>query len=77
MPSIEAAKRAMQYWAGAGLLVSDRGCAPAQNRNAESFRHRLTTLNDLMFGPMRGSADRIRQGTQPNRDAAAGQPVSE
>ena len=24
MPSIEAAKRAMQYWAGAGLLVSDR-----------------------------------------------------
>ena len=29
MPSIEAAKRAMQYWAGAGLLVSERGAAPA------------------------------------------------
>ena len=29
MPSIEAAKRAMQYWAGAGLLISERGAAPA------------------------------------------------
>ena len=29
LPSIEAAKRALQYWAGAGLLVSERGAAPA------------------------------------------------
>ena len=28
LPSIEAAKRALQYWAGAGLLVNDRGGAP-------------------------------------------------
>ena len=25
LPSIEAAKRTLQYWAGAGLLVSERG----------------------------------------------------
>ena len=29
LPSIEAAKRTLQYWAGAGLLVSERGAAPA------------------------------------------------
>ena len=29
LPSIEAAKRALQYWAGAGLLVNERGTAPA------------------------------------------------
>ena len=29
LPSIEAAKRALQYWAGAGLLESDRGGSPA------------------------------------------------
>ena len=29
LPSVEAAKRALQYWAGAGLLVNDRGGAPA------------------------------------------------
>lgn len=29
LPSIEAAKRALQYWAGAGLLVSERGASPA------------------------------------------------
>ena len=29
LPSIEAAKRALQYWAGAGLLVRERGAAPA------------------------------------------------
>lgn len=28
LPSIEAAKRTLQYWAGAGLLVSERGAAP-------------------------------------------------
>ena len=29
LPSIEAAKRALQYWAGAGLLVNERNAAPA------------------------------------------------
>ena len=29
LPSIEAAKRALQYWAGAGLLVNERSAAPA------------------------------------------------
>lgn len=29
LPSIEAAKRTLQYWAGAGLLESDRGGSPA------------------------------------------------
>nr|WP_308631265.1 DnaD domain protein [uncultured Gemmiger sp.] len=29
LPSIEAAKRALQYWAGAGLLESDQGGSPA------------------------------------------------
>lgn len=29
LPSIEAAKRTLQYWAGAGLLISERGAAPA------------------------------------------------
>ena len=29
LPSIETAKRALQYWAGAGLLVNERGAAPA------------------------------------------------
>ena len=29
LPSVEAAKRALQYWAGAGLLVNERGAAPA------------------------------------------------
>ena len=29
LPSSEAAKRALQYWAGAGLLVNERGTAPA------------------------------------------------
>lgn len=28
LSSVEAAKRALQYWAGAGLLVNDRGGAP-------------------------------------------------
>ena len=29
LPSIEAAKRALQYWAGAGLLENERGDSPA------------------------------------------------
>lgn len=29
LPSIEAAKRALQYWAGAGLLENERGGSPA------------------------------------------------
>ena len=29
LPSVEAAKRALQYWAGAGLLVNERGVSPA------------------------------------------------
>ena len=31
MPSIEAAKRAMQYWAGAGLLAGNRSAPQPQS----------------------------------------------
>ena len=36
LPSIEAAKRALQYWAGAGLLENERGSSPAP---AAELRH--------------------------------------
>lgn len=46
MPSIEAAKRAMQYWAGAGLLVSDRDVPLPKTEMQKASAIDLTTLND-------------------------------
>ena len=46
MPSIEAAKRAMQYWAGAGLLVSDRDAPLPKTEMQKASAIDLTTLND-------------------------------
>lgn len=78
MPSIEAAKRAMQYWAGAGLLVSDRDAPLPKTEMQKASAIDLTTLNDPYVSVLCEEAQTaIRQGTQPNRDAAAGQPVSE
>ena len=45
-PSIEAAKRAMQYWAGAGLLVSDRDVPLPKTEMQKASAIDLTTLND-------------------------------
>ena len=36
LPSIEAAKRTLQYWAGAGLLVSERGGRPCPGSRART-----------------------------------------
>lgn len=46
LPSVEAAKRALQYWAGAGLLVSTRAAAPAERPEAKDARIDLASLND-------------------------------
>ena len=52
MPSIEAAKRAMQYWAGAGLLVSDRDAPLPKTEMQKASAIDLTTLNDpYVSGP--------------------------
>lgn len=45
LPSVEAAKRALQYWAGAGLLVRERAAPPpAEEPRADKID--LATLND-------------------------------
>lgn len=45
LPSIEAARRALQYWAGAGLLVSERGSVPAAPEETAA-KLDLASLND-------------------------------
>lgn len=45
LKSVEAAKRALQYWAGAGLLESDRNALP-QPETPKPPMIDLTTLND-------------------------------
>ena len=46
LPSIEAAKRTLQYWAGAGLLVSDRDAPLPKTEMQKASAIDLTTLND-------------------------------
>lgn len=46
LPSVEAAKRALQYWAGAGLLVSTRGAAPTPPPEEKAAAIDLASLND-------------------------------
>ena len=45
LSSVEAAKRALQYWAGAGLLVNDRGGAPIPEPEKPQ-KIDLASLND-------------------------------
>lgn len=46
LPSVEAAKRALQYWAGAGLLESTRAAAPIIPAEEKAARIDLASLND-------------------------------
>ncbi len=46
LPSVEAAKRALQYWAGAGLLESTRAAAPAVPPEEKAAKIDLASLND-------------------------------
>ncbi len=46
LPSVEAAKRALQYWAGAGLLVATRTTTPAERPESKDARIDLASLND-------------------------------
>lgn len=46
LPSIEAARRALQYWAGAGLLESAGGKAPAAPAEDRPARIDLASLDD-------------------------------
>lgn len=46
LPSVEAAKRALQYWAGAGLLVRERGASPAPDEAKKPEKPDLASLND-------------------------------
>ena len=45
LPSVEAARRALQYWAGAGLLEKERGTAAAPAAPAPK-KLDLASLND-------------------------------
>ena len=45
LPSMEAAKRALQYWAGAGLLEKERGTSPAPEA-PQPAKIDLASLND-------------------------------
>ncbi|MGN0974598.1 MAG: DnaD domain protein [Gemmiger sp.] len=48
LKSVEAANRALQYWAGAGLLEVERGAAPAPEKTADQKAAEidLTTVDD-------------------------------
>lgn len=46
LPSVEAARRALQYWAGAGLLQQSRGAAPAAPAEEDPHKIDLANLND-------------------------------
>ena len=70
LPSIEAAKRALQYWAGAGLLVNERGTAPAPARACPCGLSQRDQ-RPLCSGAVSGGAERLRQDAEPERAAAA------
>ena len=74
LPSVEAARRALQYWAGAGLLEKERGTAAAPAAEAPK-KIDLAGLNDPYISAVRGIADGAGQGAEPQRAAAAGCPV--
>ncbi|MGN0983864.1 MAG: DnaD domain protein [Gemmiger sp.] len=46
LPSVEAAKRALQYWAGAGLLMRERAAAPLPDTGPKAEKIDLANLND-------------------------------
>lgn len=46
LPSVEAARRALQYWAGAGLLVRERRAAPLPEAGSKPEKIDLASLND-------------------------------
>lgn len=46
LPSVEAARRALQYWAGAGLLASEHSAAPAPTESQKASAIDLTAIND-------------------------------
>ena len=46
LPSIEAARRALQYWAGAGLLVNSKASAPVVPAEEKAAKIDLASLND-------------------------------
>ena len=46
LPSIEAARRALQYWAGAGLLERAGAAAPAPTAQETAAKVDLASLND-------------------------------
>ena len=59
LPSIEAAKRALQYWAGAGLLENERGGRAASRRFGQHGKR------PLCGGAQPGIPDHLWQGHQP------------
>lgn len=62
LPSIEAAKRTLQYWAGAGLLVSERGAAPPRQPSLRgSIWPAWQTTPMLPFCARRRKASSVRR----------------
>ena len=59
LPSIEAAKRALQYWAGAGLLVSERG-RPCPGSRARTDRSGQRGKRPLCCRSVPGGAKHLR-----------------
>ena len=76
MPSIEAAKRAMQYWAGAGLLVSDRDAPLPKTEMQKASAIDLTTLNDPYVSVLCEEAQQQSKGL-PQKDARKGEPYAQ
>ncbi len=58
LKSVEAAKRALQYWAGAGLLASERGlpAAAAQTEEEKTASVLLAALDDPQVAVLCGEA---------------------
>ena len=75
LSSVEAAKRALQYWAGAGLLVNDRGGAPIPEPEKPQ-KIDLASLNDPYVAVLCEEAQTaFGKAPEPQRDAAFGRPV--
>ena len=72
LSSVEAAKRALQYWAGAGLLVYDRG-APIPSRR--SPRRSTGQPEHPYAAVLCEEAQTAFGGVRSQRDAAFGRPV--
>mgnify|MGYP000871716489 CR=1 FL=1 len=63
LSSVEAAKRALQYWAGAGLLVNDRGGAPIPEPEKPQ-KIDLANLNDPYVAVLRQFLRRVEDTFQ-------------